>query len=230
MYFNFSNFQGWNSAGGTSFGPKMGTSVGWGGLTKFSPDGGGTPQEKKPACYCYRPTIITLMSKTRATFLLYSSLLFGAVKSVRVKSSITGLLICKLLPGEPTSPNEDQMQWRRHRGNGGIFKKNIYFLASLVYQKIISNVFKLAEIRQFSIKMVHFCALHGHFAPVPSKYFDAGTTTSKCGHMSIHIDTDRHQSSPFTRNWSSPGEKWSLHIRNRSSWSSTVVWMGSYIL
>ena len=40
MYLNFSNFWGRNSAGGTSPGPKTGTSVGWGGLTKFLPDGG----------------------------------------------------------------------------------------------------------------------------------------------------------------------------------------------
>ena len=50
MYLNFSNFQGrtW-AGGGTSLGLKMGTSVGWGVLTKFLPDGG-TPcpsQEKK---------------------------------------------------------------------------------------------------------------------------------------------------------------------------------------
>ena len=43
MYLNFSSFRGRTSAGGgrrTSLGPKMGTSVGWGVLTKFSPDGG----------------------------------------------------------------------------------------------------------------------------------------------------------------------------------------------
>ena len=38
---------GW---GGTSLGPKMETSVGWGGLAKFSPDGGDppVPPGKKP--------------------------------------------------------------------------------------------------------------------------------------------------------------------------------------
>ena len=49
MYSNFSNFRGWTSAGGgTSLGPKTGTSVGWGGLAKFSPDGGDPPRKKNP--------------------------------------------------------------------------------------------------------------------------------------------------------------------------------------
>ena len=58
MYLNFSNFRGRTSAGGgTSLGPKTGTSVGWGGLVKFSPDGG-TPQSpprKKP----WAPWVLT---------------------------------------------------------------------------------------------------------------------------------------------------------------------------
>ena len=53
MYLNFSNFRGRTLAGGTSLGPKTGTSVGWGGggVAKFLPDGGTpqSPQEKKPA-------------------------------------------------------------------------------------------------------------------------------------------------------------------------------------
>ena len=49
MYLNFSNFRGRTSAGGTSLGPNMGTSVGWGGLAKFSPDGGTpVPPGKNP--------------------------------------------------------------------------------------------------------------------------------------------------------------------------------------
>ena len=52
MYLNLSNFRGRTSAGGgTSLGPKMGTSVRWGGgLAKFSPDGGDppVPPGKKP--------------------------------------------------------------------------------------------------------------------------------------------------------------------------------------
>ena len=35
MYLNFSNFQGQTSAGGTSLGPKTGTSVGWGDWQDF---------------------------------------------------------------------------------------------------------------------------------------------------------------------------------------------------
>ena len=52
MYLNFSNF--WErtpaGGGGTSLGPKTGTSVGWGGLAKFSPDGRtpSSPPGKKP--------------------------------------------------------------------------------------------------------------------------------------------------------------------------------------
>ena len=48
MYLNFSNFRGRTSAGGSSLGPKTGTSVRWGGLATFSPDGGppSPPQEK----------------------------------------------------------------------------------------------------------------------------------------------------------------------------------------
>ena len=48
MHLNLSNFQGRTSAGGgKSLGPKMGTSVGWGGFTIFLPDGGPqSPQEK----------------------------------------------------------------------------------------------------------------------------------------------------------------------------------------
>ena len=51
MYLNFSNFSGTNLGwGGTSLGPKTGTSVRWGGLAKFSPDGGTPPSPpgKKP--------------------------------------------------------------------------------------------------------------------------------------------------------------------------------------
>ena len=49
MYLNFSNFRERTSAGGgTSLGPKMGTSVGWGGLAKFSPDGGEPPVPPSP--------------------------------------------------------------------------------------------------------------------------------------------------------------------------------------
>ena len=49
MYLNFKNFWGQTSDwGGTSLGPQTGTSVGWGGLAKFLPDGGTpqSPQEK----------------------------------------------------------------------------------------------------------------------------------------------------------------------------------------
>ena len=53
MYLNFSIFRGRTSAGGwTSLGPKMGTSVGWGGLTIFLPDGQ-SPQEKNPLMWTY---------------------------------------------------------------------------------------------------------------------------------------------------------------------------------
>ena len=51
MYLNFSNFWGRTSAGGgTSLGPKTGTSGG--GLAKISPDGGppSPPQEKTLMC------------------------------------------------------------------------------------------------------------------------------------------------------------------------------------
>ena len=50
MYLNFSNFRGRTSAGGgTSLGPKTGTSVGWGGgLAKFLPDGGDPPSPPPP--------------------------------------------------------------------------------------------------------------------------------------------------------------------------------------
>ena len=47
MYSNFSNFWGRTLAGGgTSLGPKTGTSVGWGELTKFLPNGG-TPSPSR---------------------------------------------------------------------------------------------------------------------------------------------------------------------------------------
>ena len=55
MYFNFSHFRGRTSAGGgTSLGPKTGTSVRWGWLAKFSPDGGtpSPPPGKKPWSLC----------------------------------------------------------------------------------------------------------------------------------------------------------------------------------
>ena len=64
MYLNFSNFRGQTSAGGgTSLDPKTGTSVGWGGLAKFSPDGGTpqSPQEKNPG-KINKPTDIRLMN------------------------------------------------------------------------------------------------------------------------------------------------------------------------
>ena len=49
MYLNFANFREQTSAGGASLGPKTGTSVGWGGLTTFLPDGGtpSSPPGKK---------------------------------------------------------------------------------------------------------------------------------------------------------------------------------------
>ena len=63
MYLNFSNFRGRTSAGGTSLGPKRGTSVGWGDFTKFSLDGGTgeSPQEKPcplglPQVFCREST------------------------------------------------------------------------------------------------------------------------------------------------------------------------------
>ena len=40
MYLNFSNFRGRTSAGGTSLGPKTGTSVGWGDWQNFRWMGG----------------------------------------------------------------------------------------------------------------------------------------------------------------------------------------------
>ena len=43
MYLKFSNFRGRTSAGGTSLGPKTGTSVGWGGIDKIFTDGGTPP-------------------------------------------------------------------------------------------------------------------------------------------------------------------------------------------
>ena len=48
MYLNFSNFRGRTSAGGggTSLGPKTGTSVRWGGIGKIVAGWGGPPQEK----------------------------------------------------------------------------------------------------------------------------------------------------------------------------------------
>ena len=53
MYLNFSNFRGRTSAGGgTSLGPKTGTSVGWGGIGKIFAGWGdppSPPQEKNPA-------------------------------------------------------------------------------------------------------------------------------------------------------------------------------------
>ena len=54
MYLKLSNFRGRTSAGGTSLGPKTGTSVGWGGgLAQFLPDGGNppVPPGKNPGYY-----------------------------------------------------------------------------------------------------------------------------------------------------------------------------------
>ena len=53
MFLNFSNFRGRTSAGGgTSLGPKTGTSVGWGGIGKIFAGWGeppqSPPQEKNP--------------------------------------------------------------------------------------------------------------------------------------------------------------------------------------
>ena len=50
IHLNFSNFRGRTSAGGPSLGPKTGTSVGWGGLTKFLPDGGDPQSPRKKPC------------------------------------------------------------------------------------------------------------------------------------------------------------------------------------
>ena len=49
MYLNFQIFRDELRLWGTSLGLKMGTSVRWGELAKFSPDGGPpVPQEKNP--------------------------------------------------------------------------------------------------------------------------------------------------------------------------------------
>ena len=54
MYLNFSNFRGRTSARvGTSLGPKTGTSVGWGGLTKIFLR---TVTGELTEAQCYEPT------------------------------------------------------------------------------------------------------------------------------------------------------------------------------
>ena len=51
MYLNFSNFWGLTSAGGgTSLGSKTGTSVRWGGLATFLPDGGPPSPPREKTC------------------------------------------------------------------------------------------------------------------------------------------------------------------------------------
>ena len=69
MHLNFLNFRGRTSAGGgTSLGPKTGTSVGWGDWQNFCRMGG-TPQSppgKKP--WCERAPEVTIMLKNALKF------------------------------------------------------------------------------------------------------------------------------------------------------------------
>ena len=70
MYLNFSNFRGRTSAGGgTSLGPKMGTSVGWGDWQNFrrmggTPRGTPSPPRKKPWC----PPLIEIIQTIEQCF------------------------------------------------------------------------------------------------------------------------------------------------------------------
>ena len=58
IYLNFSNFRGRTSAGGTSLGPKTGTSVGWGGDWQNFRRWGGPPVPP-PRKKTLRPTEVT---------------------------------------------------------------------------------------------------------------------------------------------------------------------------
>ena len=86
MHLNLSNFQGRTSAGGgggTSLGPKMGTSVKWGGLAKFCQMGGPPSPPRKKTLLVHRNCVAVPI------YWLFSAASHHSITALQVKMNLT---------------------------------------------------------------------------------------------------------------------------------------------